>query len=172
MALGVEPPEPGIMNRKPRPKNEGIFARGLGWTVLARGSYIACISISAFLIGYLVSRANGVDGLPLARSMAFTTLVLAQLFYVFECRSEHYSPFELGFFTNKFLVGSVCCSVCMQLCAIYVPFMKNIFQTVSLDWWHWVIIIMLSGIKFIWRLVMYTWQKLFMPEAGYAKINS
>jgi magnesium-transporting ATPase (P-type) len=96
MALGIEPPEPGIMNRKPRPKNESIFAHGLGWIIFSRGTYIAAITIAAFLVGFLWSRINGIDGLPLARSMAFTTLVFAQLFYVFECRSEKYSPFELS----------------------------------------------------------------------------
>jgi Ca2+-transporting ATPase len=159
MALGVEPPEPGIMSRKPRPKNESIFAHGLGWIIFSRGTYIAAISIGAFLAGLVWSRINGADGLPLARSMAFTTLVFAQLFYVFECRSEKYSPFELGFFTNKLLVGAVLCSVTMQLSALYIPFMQGIFRTVALSGWEWLVIILLSGAKLIWKFIRYTWQE-------------
>lgn len=158
MALGVEPPEPGIMNRKPRPKNESIFAHGLGWIIFSRGTYIAAITIASFLMGFLWSRLNGLDGLPLARSMAFTTLVFAQLFYVFECRSERFSPFELGFMGNKFLLGAVLCSVIMQLSALYIPFMQGVFKTVALNGWEWIAIIILSGAKLIWRLIKYTWQ--------------
>jgi Ca2+-transporting ATPase len=160
MALGVEPPEPGIMSRKPRPKDESIFARGLGWIIFSRGAYIAAITIAAFLIGFIWSRMNGLEELPLARTMAFTTLVFAQLFYVFECRSENYSPFELGFFKNKFLVAAVTCSVAMQLSVIYVPFLQDIFNTVVLSGWEWLVIILFSGIKFIWRFILYTCRKL------------
>jgi Ca2+-transporting ATPase len=169
MALGVEPPEPGIMNRKPRPKDESIFARGLGWIIFSRGTYIAAITIAAFLIGFHWSRINGVEALPLARTMAFTTLVFAQLFYVFECRSERYSPFELGFFKNKFLVLAVLCSVAMQLSAVYIPFMQEIFKTVALSGWEWLVIILFSGIKFIWRFISYTLRGLFSNRSNYVK---
>jgi len=168
MALGVEPPEPGIMNRKPRPKNESIFAHGLGWIIFSRGSYIAAITILAFMVGLIWSRANSMDGLPLARSMAFTTLVFAQLFYVFECRSERYSPFELGFLKNKFLIGAVICSVLMQLSALYIPFMQVMFNTVALSWWEWIIIIMLSGVKLIWRFIAYSVRSIFASRYDYA----
>ncbi len=171
MALGVEPPEPGIMNRQPRPKDESIFARGLGFTIFGRGAYIAAITIGAFLIGFIWSRMNGMDELPLARTLAFATLVFAQLFYVFECRSEQYSPFELGFFRNKFLLIAVACSVSMQLAAIYVPFLQDIFKTVALSGWEWLIIIMFSGIKFIWRFILYFLQKLFASGRTYSKIK-
>ena len=169
MALGVEPPEPGIMNRTPRPKNESIFAHGLGWIIFSRGTYIAAITIASFLMGFLWSRINGVDGLPLARSMAFTTLVFAQLFYVFECRSEKYSPFELGFFNNKFLVGAVMCSVIMQLSALYIPFLQGVFKTVALSGWEWLVIILLSGAKLIWRFISYTWQESSSARFDYVK---
>lgn len=170
MALGIEPPEPGIMNRPPRPKNESIFARGLGWIILSRGTFIAIISLATFLIGYLWSQQQGQNGLDLARTMAFTTLVFAQLFYVFECRSEQYSPFELGFFKNNFLIGAVLISVLMQLLVIYLPALQNVFKTVPLEGWQWAIILLASGFRFIWRFILYTWQGFFISGRGYAKI--
>ncbi len=171
MALGIEPPEPGIMNRAPRAKNESIFARGLGWTIFARGSYIALISIATFLIAFLWSGNQGVDGLDLARTMAFTTLVFAQLFYVFECRSEKYSPFELGFFKNKFLILAVSASIMMQIAVLYLPALQNVFKTVPLDPWQWLIIILAAGAKIIWRLILYTWQRFFASNLRYVKMN-
>ncbi len=171
MALGVEPPEPGIMKRQPRSKNENIFARGLGWTILSRGSYIAVISIATFMVGYLWSRQQGIEGLDLARTMAFTTLVFAQLFYVFECRSEKYSPFELGFFKNKFLIAAVLISITMQIFVLYLPVLQNVFKTVPLEGWQWLIILLASGIKIIWRFILYTWQRVFASNLRYVKIN-
>ncbi len=156
MALGVEAPEPGIMKRKPRPKNEGVFSGGLGWIIFSRGIYIAAITIAAFMAGLAWCRINGADGLPLARSMAFTTLVFAQLFYVFECRSETLSPFELGFWSNKYLIGAVLISISMQLSVLYIPLMQGIFNTVGLNNWEWLIILLLSGFKLIWRWLLYT----------------
>ena len=171
MTLGVEPPEPGIMKRKPRPINESIFARRLGWIIFSRGTYIAIITIAAFLLGYTWSRMNGIEGLLLARSMAFTTLVFAQLFYVFECRSEISSPFELGFFQNGMLVAAVLCSVAMQLSVLYIPFLQEVFKTVALTWWEWLIIIGLSGVKLIWRFLAYLVQQTIASRLYYTKVS-
>ena len=160
MALGLEPAEPFIMQRKPRPKNENIFARGLGFIVFGRGVYIGVITLMAFALGVLYCRFNGIDNLYLARTMALTTLVFAQLFYVFECRSEKYSPFELGFFTNRFLIVAVLVSIAMQLSVLYLPVMQDIFKTTPLDAWQWLIIIAFSGSKFILKYVLYTVKRL------------
>ncbi|SHH12820.1 Ca2+-transporting ATPase [Thermosyntropha lipolytica DSM 11003] len=162
MALGLEPPEPDIMRRKPRPKDENIFARGLGWIILSRGLYIAVISLLAFMIGLLFIRIQGVDSLEVPRTMAFTTLVFAQLFYVFECRSERYSPFELGFFKNKFLLGAVLCSVIMQLMVIYLPVMQTAFHTVPLELWQWCIILLLAGAKFIGKYILFIFKRFLV----------
>lgn len=172
MALGLEPPEPGIMNRKPRPSSEGIFARRLGWMVLSRGFYISMVTLLVFIIAILYARLNGIDPLPLSRSMAFTTLVAAQLFYVFECRSEKYTAFELGFFRNKFLLIAVFCSICMHLMVLYLPCMQGIFYSVGLNYWQWALILILTGWKFISKLILYLWKRVFAFKWDYAKINA
>ncbi|MBO8158529.1 calcium-translocating P-type ATPase, SERCA-type [Thermosyntropha sp.] len=161
MALGLEPPEPDIMKRKPRSKNESIFAHGLGWIIFGRGLYIGIITILVFITGLVFCRLNGMDSLEIPRTMAFTTLVFAQLFYVFECRSEKYSPFELEFFKNRFLVLAVLCSVAMQLSVVYLPALQDVFHTAGLGLWQWVIILVLAGAKFIWRYILYTFRKIF-----------
>lgn len=155
LALGMEPAEPFIMQRRPRPKNESIFARRLGWIVFKRGIYIAVITLVVFVIGLLYSRYYNIGNLNMARTMALTTLVLAQLFYVFECRSETYSPFELGFFTNYYLIIAVLISLGMQLSAIYLPVLQNVFKTVALSGWQWLLIIALSGGKFFFKYLLF-----------------
>ncbi|MDD2509718.1 MAG: calcium-translocating P-type ATPase, SERCA-type [Syntrophomonas sp.] len=172
MALGLEPPEPEIMKRKPRAADEGIFARRLGWMVLSRGFYISIVTLLAFTIALLYSRLNGIDPLPLSRSMAFTTLVVAQLFYVFECRSEKYSAFELGFFKNKFLLLAVFCSISMHLMVLYIPWMQGVFNSVGLNCWQWAVILLLTGWKFILRLILHLWKRVFAFKWDYVKINA
>lgn len=162
MALGLEPPEPGIMKRKPRPKSEGIFARKLGWIILGRGIYISIITLIVFTIGLVYSKLNGIDDLNIARTMALTTLVFCQLFYVFECRSEKYSPLELGFFSNPFLLIAVLTSMLMQLAVIYTPFLQNVFNTVPLEGWQWGIILLVAGGKLIWKSTTYLIGRVFI----------
>ena len=172
MALGLEPPEPGIMRRQPRPRTEDIFARGLGAMIFKRGIYIALVTLLAFTAGLTVSRYYGVENLAAARTMALTTLVFVQLFYVFECRSERFSPFELGFFSNRFLIFAVICSVFMQLLIIYLPFFQNVFKTVPLDAWQWALILLISGFRILGKFILYTWQRLFLSGFEYGKIKA
>jgi Ca2+-transporting ATPase len=151
MALGLEPPEPGIMDRKPRGKDESIFSHRLGWIIAGRGIYIAAVTLLVFTIGLIYCRFNHLTGIDSARTMAFTTLVFAQLFYVFECRSERYSPFELGMFKNKFLLFAVGGSILMHMGVLYVPAMQQIFHTVGLELWQWGVILVLSGTKLLFK---------------------
>ena len=84
MALGLDQPEDNVMKRHPRHPREGIFARGLGWKVVSRGFLIGAATLAAFMIVY----DNDPDRLQYAQTIAFATLVMAQLIHVFDCRSE------------------------------------------------------------------------------------
>jgi Ca2+-transporting ATPase len=172
MALGLEPPEPGVMERKPRPANESVFARGLGWHLIGRGVYIGISTLLVMAIGLTYSGFKGGVDLELARTMAFTNLVFAQLFYVFDCRSERFSPFELGFFKNPFLVGAVCCSVLMHLFAIYYTPMNPIFGTTPLDGWAWAVILAITGGGMLVRWCLYWIRKSATKYPQYGKLEN
>ncbi len=141
MALGVDPADGNIMEDKPRPKNESIFARGLSEKIIIRGSLIGICTILAFVTGKFY-KCN----LNVCRTLALCTLVMSQLIHVFECRSEKHSLFEIKLFTNKYLVGSVLISIGMVMCVLYVPFMQGVFHTSPLDIGQWAIVIFFSGI--------------------------
>ncbi|KUG03793.1 cation-transporting atpase [hydrocarbon metagenome] len=160
MALGLEPPEPGIMNRKPRAREESIFSHRLGWTIVGRGVYITTVTLLAFTIGLIYCRWNNLADIDTARTMAFTTLVFAQLFYVFECRSEKFTPFELGMMGNKFLLYAVGCSILMHLGVLYLPALQNVFNTVGLELWQWGVILILAGIKLLWKYILFQSRKI------------
>ncbi len=140
MALGLDAGEPDIMERKPRPPQESIFAHGLIQRILVRGTIIALVSLTVYLTGFFIWGEN----LRLARTMAFCTIILYQLVHVFQCRSERFSAVSIGLFSNKYLVGAVGISLLMQLAVIYIPFLQRIFQTVPLTLEQWALIIVLT----------------------------
>lgn len=130
MALGVDQPEKDLMEHKPRGSRENIFARRLGWKIISRGFLIGLCTLGAF---WLTLRSDPGDPARLmqAQSVAFATLVLAQLIHVFDCRSSR-SVFHRNPFQNKYLVLAVLSSVLLMLAVMYIPAMQPIFKTVPL----------------------------------------
>jgi P-type Ca2+ transporter type 2C len=141
IALGVDPPDTDIMSERPRPKNEKIFARGLKNKIIIRGSLIGLCTLLTFKLGEFYNM-----DLTTCRTLTLCTLILSQLFHVFECRSEKHSIFQIKLFTNMYLFGAVSVSVIMLLCIIYLPFMQIIFHTVSLNVGQWCIVLFFSSI--------------------------
>ncbi len=140
MALGVDPPDPDIMYRPPRHPRESIFAHGLAWRILGSGLVISLGTLLVFAGVYSLGHVH----LDLARTMAFNTLVFSQLFFVFTCRSERHTIWEVGLFSNPHLLAAVCCSILLQLAVTYVPCLQPVFHTVPLDASHWLIVILVS----------------------------
>ncbi|WP_071459391.1 calcium-translocating P-type ATPase, SERCA-type [Bacillus massilinigeriensis] len=141
MALGLDQPEDNVMKRGPRKSKEGVFSRGLGWKVVSRGFLIGLMTLIAFIIVY---RRNP-NELVYAQTVAFATLVLAQLIHVFDCRSEK-SVFSRNPFENKYLVWAVISSLIMVLGVIYIPALQPIFHTVPIIGRDWLLIAGLSAI--------------------------
>jgi P-type Ca2+ transporter type 2C len=141
MALGLDQPEENVMKRPPRQPKEGVFARGLGWKVISRGFLIGLVTLIAFMIVY----GRNPEELAYAQTIAFTTLVMAQLIHVFDCRSEK-SVFARNPFGNKYLVWAVISSLVLVLAVIYSPALQPIFHTVSIMPADWLLILGLSSV--------------------------
>lgn len=141
MALGLDPPETNVMKQRPRNPREGIFSRGLGFKIITRGLLIGLVSLIAFIIVL----QQYPDDLNYARSVAFTTLVLAQLIHVFDCRSER-GVFTRNPFTNLYLLFAVLSSFLLLLVVIYVEALQPIFHTTYLHMHDWFLIIALSSL--------------------------
>ena len=136
LALGVDPPEAGLMNRPPRDPAESIFARGRGRSIVEIGLLMSVLVLIAFFwVGKDVDHA---------RTIAFSTLVLVQLAHTVNCRSERRSIFRIGIFSNIYLVGAVLLSLSLQLAVVYVPWLQPLFRTVSLGLSDWILIVVLS----------------------------
>jgi Ca2+-transporting ATPase len=136
LALGVDPPDPGVMDKAPRPKSEGVITSRM-W----RGIFfVAAVMASGTLFIFDTSLPGGlVEGsgnLRYAQTMAFTTLVLAQLFNVFNSRSDEHSAFR-AMFQNHWLWSAIGLSLALQVAVIYTPFLQQAFSTVALDASDW-----------------------------------
>ncbi|MDO4534288.1 MAG: calcium-translocating P-type ATPase, SERCA-type [Clostridium perfringens] len=143
IALGVDPADKDIMNQQPRDKKEGIFARGLTEKILVRGCLIGICTLLSFIGGMYYGMT-----LETCRTMALATLVMSQLFHVFECRSERHSIFEINLFTNPYLVLAVSTSIIMLLSIIYIPFFRAIFHTTILGLNNWLLVLFCSSVIF------------------------
>jgi len=141
MALGVDPAEADTMHQRPRNPRENIFARGLGWKIISRGFLIGSMTLAAF---WLTLRENP-DDLVHAQTVAFATLVMAQLIHVFDCRSEH-SVFHRNIFENRALVWAVLSSVILLLFVIYLEPLQPIFKTTALSLRDWALVLVAGGV--------------------------
>lgn len=141
MALGVDQPEGDTMKRQPRSSRESIFSRGLGWKILSRGFLIGISTLAAF---WITLQANP-DDLTKAQTMAFATLVMAQLIHVFDCRSER-TVFHRNPLQNKWLVLAVIVSVLLLVGVIYLEPLQPIFKTVALDLQEWITLLIFAAI--------------------------
>ena len=127
IALGMEAVEDDVMKQKPRSKNEGLFAHGLGIQVCLQGLLFGFLSLCAFVIGesYTGSLAGG-------QTLAFMVLALTQIVQAFNMRSEH-SLFHIGPFSNHKLNWAALCSVVLVALVLFTP--ANVaFGLVILPW--------------------------------------
>ena len=136
LALGVDPADPGSMNRPPRSKEEGVIARRMWFSIFFVGIVMALgtlFVLDASLPGGLV---EGSGDVRYAQTMAFTTLMMFQLFNVFNARSDETSAFN-GLFTNQWLWAGVGLSLALYGAVIYTPFLQQAFSTTSLSAGDW-----------------------------------
>ena len=115
IALGMEAVEPDVMKRKPRPKNEGLFAHGMGLRIILQGFMFGLLSLAAFRFGEI--QTGSVEG---GRTMAFMVLALSQIVQSFNMRAEH-SLFKIGVFSNRMLNRAALVSVSLVAAVLFTP---------------------------------------------------
>jgi Ca2+-transporting ATPase len=136
LALGADPPDPDLMQRPHRPRSEGVIDSRMRADLAIVGIVMAVGTLLVFDAALPGGFIEGTGALTYARTMAFTTLMLFQLFNAFNARSESRSAF-LGLFRNRWLWAAVSLSVSLHMLVIYVPFLQTAFGTVRLDAWDW-----------------------------------
>jgi len=124
VALGMEPIEKDVMEQKPKPKNEGIFAHGLGVRIVLQGLMFAVLSLVGFWLAWKVMPLPaGVDPLNAGRTMAFMILALSQAVHTYNMRSDH-SVFRIGFFGNKYVNLATLAALVLMSVVLFTPIGK------------------------------------------------
>jgi Ca2+-transporting ATPase len=144
LALGVDPADQGTMDRPPRPRDEAVITPRMWAGFFFIGAIMAAgtlLVLDASLPGGLI---EGSGTIGYAQTMAFTTLMLFQLFNVFNARSGETSAFK-GLFDNTWLWIAVAFSLALHTMVIYVPFLQKAFSTVSLSAYDWLICVAVSS---------------------------
>jgi len=142
IALGLDPPDSGVMQQPPRPAGEGVITRNMWTGIFVIGAIMAIGSLyvlDADLPGGLV---DGAGSLRHAQTMTFTTLMLFQLFNVFNARSDEDSALP-ALLDNRWLLAAIALSLLLQLAVVYTPFLQRAFSTEPLtgpDWLRCVLV--------------------------------
>ena len=150
LALSVDPVEDSVMEQKPRKRSQHILGKSMLLRILRLVAWKGVLLLALFVW------TLGRSGLPKAQTMVFTTLIMFQMFNVFNCRDSTQSVFNARF--NKYLVGAVIISTVLQVLVVYLPVANTLFGTVPLAWYDWCLIIGIAATIIpymeIWKLIM------------------
>lgn len=135
LALSLEPPEPGIMRRRPRKAVGSILTADLSIAIAWQGVLVALAGLIAFGISYRNDPAN----LQHARSMTFCVIVYAELFRSLAARSSRLTLWQLGLWSNPYLLLAVIVSGLLQLSIAVVPFTQAVFEMPAHSLGEWTI---------------------------------
>jgi len=134
VSLAMEPKEQGLM--------QGKFERPKKWIVDGLMAQRICFMALPMVIGtlYLFKGYLETD-LAKALTISLTTLAAFQWFNAWNCRSESKSIFQMNPFSNMYLVGATIIVICLQLAAVYTPFLQKVLRTVPLSFNEWLIVV-------------------------------
>lgn len=143
LALGLEPPQKGIMSRPPRKVNDGLFSDGVGARILWQGMMLGLLSLTAYWLALVWGRT-----IEEAQTMAFVTMAMLQLVHSFNVRSAHQSLFAIGIGTNRSLIYAFLVSSAALFMVILTP-LRDLFETVILRPSDWALVLTLSIVPLI-----------------------
>ena len=126
IAIGMEPPEEGLLKEPPRNPKEGILTASFIRDILVQGALIAAATMWAYTTGLHEGGAGR------ACTMAFSTLTLARLFHGFNCRSSH-SIIRLGLGSNLYSVMAFQLGVVLLAAVLFVPGLQIMFAAADLS---------------------------------------
>ena len=145
IALGVDPGDPDLMERKPRPPNESIFSRDVKIYLTVMPVFMTALLLLAYFSATpWESASNLADG----RTQLFLAMVLMELTVAISARSFRYPIFKVGPFKNKFLWLAVLSSLALQLLVLYTPAIQTLFDVQTPSSTNWAIAIAYALIVF------------------------
>ena len=145
LAMGMDPPPRDVMLRAPRRLTDRVIDARMWLGIFWVGFVMAVVTLVALDLRLPGGFLGGSGSIEEARTMAFTTLVLAQLFNCFNARSDRTSAFR-GLFTNRWLWAAIAISVLLQVAVVHLGFMNDAFGTTPLGASDWLVCVGLASI--------------------------
>jgi len=145
IALGIDPGDPDLMERKPRNPNESVFTHDVKIYLTA----VPILMTLLLLAGYLMHQPwKGTYELLEARTQLLTAMILMELANAISARSLKYTVFKVGVFKNKFLWIAILSSLALQLMVLYTPILQGLFDVHAPEPIDWAIAILFTAIVF------------------------
>ncbi|HEX3032221.1 MAG TPA: cation-translocating P-type ATPase, partial [Bacillota bacterium] len=146
IALGVDPGDRDVMNQRPRDPRESFFAKGAGFRAVLGGTLIGLLTLAAFYFGLrehgysLGSETIPTEVLTYGRTMSFVVLAVSQLFYALAMRNPSKTIFQIGLFSNKYLIGAIVIGLILQVGVISLPPLSSAFKVQMLSGRDWTLV--------------------------------
>ena len=140
LPLALEAMEPNVMNRPPRKPNKPLLSSLIIFRMILVSLIMAGGTIGLFLWEYNSELSMGTAhsvAISEAQTMAVTTMVLFQIFYLIDCRSLHFSAYKIGFLSNPSIYIGIATVICLQTAFVYFPFMNRWFHSSPLKAGAW-----------------------------------
>ena len=156
-SLGLEPPEPGVKNIKIEKKREVMSLQSFR-RIIYLGIIMATGAVTAFVLsmlrgGWQFGKSIDANSLLYIRSTtaAYAVLSMTQMANLLQSRSEKLSPFQLGFFKNKYAIGAIGISVLMLLSFMHIPLLQEYLHMSAIGWQDWLVVIISTLAVFLWE---------------------
>jgi Ca2+-transporting ATPase len=148
LALTLEPPEPGIMKRQPRGLKEPVLSLQRVFVIVSQGMLEAAVTLSAFLAVYWTNSSKLEAGplLEQAQGTAFCVLVFSEILRSLAARSLHLNFWRIGALKNPYVLGAAALSALLQIGAVAIPGVRDLFHTGDLGPYNWLLIV---GLAFV-----------------------
>lgn len=158
IALAMEPQQNEVLTRMDKDIPQTIFDKNMIYKMFYLSIPMSLIGLFTFLYYYQTDIA-------LARTLTLLTLAMFQWFNAWNCRSETKSIFQIGLFSNFWLILATITVLLLQIAVIYIPYMQHIFRTVPLSLHHWIYAIgVSSGILIIEETRKLIYRFFFSPS--------
>jgi len=135
LALGTEKKEPGLMQEKPRDPNESIINRSMIVNIAVQSIVMTAAVLAAFYIGW------SQHGEAVGRTYALVTMITSELLRSYTCRSERFTIFKIGVFSNRNMNLAFLVSFALLLVVILMPGLREVFSVSEFHWYDWDIVI-------------------------------
>jgi P-type Ca2+ transporter type 2C len=138
VTLGLEPKEPGIMKRPPRPSGQKVLGKKAIIMIALLGGYLGPATLGLYHYYEYIGRGE------VAQTVAFMAIVVHQKINVLNYRSLDCSLFKLNFFSNKYLLVAIVFSIALQVSTTVIPFFQNFLHTTPLELKDWGLIVLVG----------------------------